>query len=86
MALKFPCTNLKATYPAAYARIMSVAINDVVTDGVKSYNAIVSATTFADSTKDTPLFGLNHQVTGLAESDLTYAKYYEALAALPEYA
>lgn len=86
MALKYSCTNLKATYPAAYARIMSVAINDVVTDGVKSYDAFVSVTTFADSMKDAPLFGHIHKFTFDSDADLTYAKYYGALAALPEYA
>ena len=85
MALKYPKTFLKAEYPAAYARIMGVSINDAVVDGKKKYNAIVSVTTFADDTKDTPLFGVQHQVSGLAESELTYPKLYEAVAALPEY-
>lgn len=86
MALKYPKTYLKASYPEAYARIMAVSVNDVVTDGAKSYVAIVSVTTFADDQKDVPLFGLQHQLAGLAEADLTYPKFYEAVAALPEYA
>jgi hypothetical protein len=54
-------------------------------DGVKKYNADVTVTTYADSTKDTPLFGIVHSFNELSESELTHSKFYELVAALPEY-